>query len=50
MLYNFKCYYHLEMMRESYAFIVYFVITDSLFYLIPIIVSTFTLVSLLTFN
>ena len=30
-------------MRESYAFVAYFVITDSLFYFIPIIVSTFSL-------
>ena len=43
-IYNFRCYDHLERMRESYAFVVYFVITDSLFYLVPIIVSTFCLV------
>ena len=43
-IYNFRCYVHLERMRESYVFVVYFVITDSLFYLIPVIVSTFTLV------
>ena len=43
-IYNFRCYSHLERMRESYVFIVYFVIADSLFYLIPVIVSTFSLV------
>ena len=43
-IYNFRCYAHLERMRESYAFVVYFVITDSLFYLVPIVVSTFCLV------
>ena len=43
-IYNFRCYVHLERMRESYAFVVYFVITDSLFYLIPIIISSFSLV------
>ena len=31
-------------MRESYAFVIYFVITDALFYLIPVIVCTFSLV------
>ena len=43
-LYNFKCYPHLERMRESCVFVVYFVICDSLFCLIPIIVSVFSLV------
>ena len=43
-IYNFRCYEHLERMRESYVFVVYFVITDSLFYFVPIIVSTFCLV------
>ena len=44
-IYNFKCYWHLERMRESYAFAVYFVITDSLFFcLLPVIISTFSLV------
>ena len=43
-LFSFECYYHLESMRESYAFVVYFVITDTLFYLIPIIVCSFTLI------
>ena len=43
-LYNFQCYAHLEYMRESYAFVVYFVICDTLFCLIPIIVSVFSLV------
>ena len=43
-LFNFRCYHHLEKMRESYAFVFYFVVCDSLFYLIPIIVSTFSLV------
>ena len=43
-IYNFRCYVHLERMRESYVFVVYFVITDSFFYLIPVIVSTFSLV------
>ena len=43
-LFNFRCYPHLEKMRESYAFVLYFVVCDSLFYLIPIIVSTFSLV------
>ena len=43
-IYNFRCYSHLERMRESYVFVVYFVITDSLFYLIPVMVSSFSLV------
>ena len=43
-LYNFRCYHHLEKMRESYAFVLYFVVTDSLFYFVPIIVCSFSLV------
>ena len=43
-LYNFQCYPHLEKMRESYAFVLYFVFADSLFYFVPIIVCTFSLV------
>ena len=43
-LFSFECYHHLEDMRESYAFVIYFVITDALFYLIPVIVCTFSLV------
>ena len=43
-LYNFRCYHHLEKMRESYAFVLYFVITDSLFYFVPIVVCSFSLV------
>ena len=43
-IYNFRCHGHLERMRESYMFVVYFVITDSLFYLFPIIISTLSLV------
>ena len=43
-IYNFRCHSHLEKMRDSYVFVVYFVITDSLFYLFPIIISTFALV------
>ena len=42
-VYNIRCYPHLEAMRESYAFVIYFVITDSLFYLIPAVVSTVSL-------
>ena len=34
-------------MRESYAFILYFVVTDSIFYLVPILVSTFSIVRFL---
>ena len=41
---NYECRPHMEKMRESYAFVVYFVMTDSLFYFIPIIISTFSLV------
>ena len=43
-IYNFKCYPHLSRMRESYGFVLYFVITDSLFYLIPIIITTFSFI------
>ena len=46
-LYSFECYHHLEMMRESYAFVFYFVVTDSLFYLIPAAVSAFSIVRFL---
>ena len=42
--YSFKCYHHLEMMRESYTFVLYFVVTDTLFYLIPIAISTFSVI------
>ena len=42
-IYNFKCYFHLERIRESYGFVIYFVITDSIFYLVPVIISTFSL-------
>ena len=43
-LYNFRCYPHLEWMRESYAFVLYFVIADSLYYVVPIIISIYSLV------
>ena len=33
----------MERTRESYGFVIYFVITDSIFYLVPIIISTFSL-------
>ena len=42
--YNFKCYHHLEKMRESSAFLVYFVITDSLFCFFPLVICAFSLV------
>ena len=46
-LYSFECYHHLETMRESYAFVIYFVFIDSLYYLIPIAVSSFSFVQFL---
>ena len=42
-LFSFQCYPHLENMRDSYAFVIYFVVTDTLFYIIPIFVCSFTL-------